>query len=148
MIDRTVRNLIRERAKYLCEYCHSPEEASAALFEIDHIVPQSLGVEDNPKNLALACQRCNRYRYNFTTGIDPKTKEEITLFNPRQQKWSEHFIWTKDGLRIIGLTPTGRATCNRLDFNDDDHNEGFIIKARRLWIKGGWHPPEEDPKQD
>ncbi|WP_292831906.1 hypothetical protein [Nostoc sp. JL33] len=20
-------------------------------------------------------------------------------------------------------------------------------KARRLWIKGGWHPPDEDPRQ-
>lgn len=33
MIDKNIRQLIRERAKYLCEYCHSPEEASAALFE-------------------------------------------------------------------------------------------------------------------
>jgi hypothetical protein len=22
-----------------------------------------------------------------------------------------------------------------------------IIKARRFWIKGGWHPPDEDPLQ-
>jgi hypothetical protein len=147
MIDKTIRKLIRERAKYLCEYCHSPEEASAALFEIDHIIPQSLGGSDASENLALACQRCNGYRYNFTTGIDPETQKEMPLFNPRQQKWSEHFIWTEDGLKIIGITPIGRATCNRLDFNDEYHNEGFIIKARRLWVKGGWHPPDEDPKQ-
>jgi hypothetical protein len=146
MIDKTTRNLVRERAKYLCEYCHSSEEASAALFQIDHIMPQSLGGSDELENLALACQRCNGYRYNFTKGIDPQTEVEIYLFNPRQQKWSEHFTWTEDGLKIIGITSIGRATCNRLDLNDD-RNEGFILKARRLWVKGGWHPPNGDPKQ-
>jgi hypothetical protein len=40
MIDKTIRKLIRERAKYLCEYCHSPEEASATLFDIDQYLPQ------------------------------------------------------------------------------------------------------------
>jgi hypothetical protein len=22
-----------------------------------------------------------------------------------------------------------------------------IVKARRLWMRGGWHPPNEDPRQ-
>jgi hypothetical protein len=22
-----------------------------------------------------------------------------------------------------------------------------IVKARRMWLKGGWHPPDEDPRQ-
>lgn len=43
------------------------------------------------------------------------------------------------------ITPTGRATCNRLDLNDKNHNQGWIQKAR-LWIKGGWHPPDGDPR--
>lgn len=141
------RKLVRERANFLCEYCHSSEEASAAQFAIDHILPKSLGGSDSLNNLALACQRCNGYRYNFTTGIDPQTQQKIPLFNPRQQIWREHFIWTADALRIIGITPTGRATCHRLDLNDKDHNDGAIVKARRLWIRGGWHPPEDDPRQ-
>ncbi len=125
------------------------EVASAAVFAIDHIIPQSLpGSSDDPDNLALACQRCNGYRYNFTTGIDPETKSQIALFNPRQQNWREHFIWSGDGLKIIGITSTGRATCDRLDLNDERHNQGSIIKARRLWIKGGWHPPSQDSRQE
>jgi hypothetical protein len=141
------RQFVRQRANYLCEYCHSSEEASAALFAIDHILPRSLNGSDELSNLALACQRCNGYRYNFTVGIDPVTQQVVPLFNPRKQKWLEHFSWTADGLRIVGLTPIGRATCDRLDFNDDQHNDGSIIKARRLWIKGGWHPPLDDPRQ-
>jgi hypothetical protein len=39
---------------------------------------------------------------------------------------------------------TGRATGDRLDLNDQTHNEGTIVNARRLWIQGGWHPPTED----
>jgi hypothetical protein len=146
-VNNATRKLVRSRAKYLCEYCHSSEEASAAQFAIDHIVPQSLAGSDEPDNLALACQRCNSYRYNFTTGIDPETEDIIPLFNPRQQNWADHFIWSADGLKIIGITPTGRATCNRLDFNDERHNNGSIVKACRLWIKGGWHPPKQDPRQ-
>lgn len=45
-ISKEVRQQVRERAKYLCEYCHSSEEASAARFEIDHIQPRSLGQGD------------------------------------------------------------------------------------------------------
>ncbi len=140
-VNDATRKLVRERAKFLCEYCHSLEEASASLFSIDHIIPQSLSGSDESNNLALACQRCNGYRYNFTTGIDPETQEIIPVFNPRKQKWSA------DGLKIIGVTPTGRATCNRLDLNDERHNEGSIVKVRRLWTKGGWHPPDEDPRK-
>jgi len=124
-VNDVTRKLVRERAKFLCEYCHSLEEASAALFAIDHIIPQSLpGSSDHADNLALACQRCNGYRYNFTTGIDPETKEIITIFNPRKQKWYDHFIWSSDGLKTIGITSIGRATCNRLDLNDERHNKG------------------------
>ncbi len=146
-VNDATKKLVRQRAKFLCEYCHSSEEASAAQFTIDHILPQSLGGSDNSENLALACQRCNGYRYNFTTGIDPETQEIIPLFNPRRQNRSEHFIWSADGLNIIGTTPTGKATCNRLDMNDEWHNEGSIVKARRLWVRGGWHPPADDPQQ-
>jgi 5-methylcytosine-specific restriction endonuclease McrA len=54
-VNDATRKLIRERAKYLCEYCHSSEEASAALFSIDHITPQSLGgSEVKRKREALA----------------------------------------------------------------------------------------------
>lgn len=104
---------------------------SSDRFTIDHLVPQSLGGSDEPDNLALACTRCNQRRYNFTIGIDPVTQQEIPLFNPRNQKWADHFIWTVDGLKILGITPTGRATCNRLDLNDELKYEGFIQQSRK-----------------
>jgi HNH endonuclease len=146
-INKVLRQLVRERAKFICEYCHSPEWSSADLFTLEHIRPQSKGGSDEFDNLALACRRCNERRYNFTTGIDSESGAETLLFQPRQQLWAEHFIWTADGIKINSLTSVGRATNNRLDLNDEFHNDGFIQRARNFWIQGGWHPPGEDPHQ-
>jgi hypothetical protein len=144
-ISIAIRLRIRQRANFLCEYCHSSEEASTSLFTLDHLIPQSLGGDDSEDNLALACHRCNGRRYNFTDGIDPETKNPVALFNPRTDLWSDHFIWSADGQNILGITAIGRATLTRLDLNDEFHDDGSIQRARRLWIRGGWHPPTIDP---
>ena len=147
-IDDITRELVRKRAKYLCEYCHSPERISTTRFTLDHVIPKSLGGADDINNLALACRRCNQRRYNFLAGIDPETQAITPLFNPLQQKWSDHFIWSADGKTILGTTPTGRATCKRLDVNDERYTEDDSIRsARGFWVKAGLHPPDEDPSQ-
>ena len=146
-IPKSLYDIVRQRAQFRCEYCHYPELLSSAPLSIDHIQPQSLGGSDELDNLALACRRCNERRYNFTTGIDPETEAEAPLFNPRQQIWSEHFMWSADALKIIGKSPSGRATCNRLDLNDERREEPFIQNARRQWIAGQLHPPNDDPRQ-
>jgi HNH endonuclease len=139
------KQLIRERAKYLCEYCHSSELLSANRFTIDHLVPRSLGGSDDVDNLALACRRCNERRYNFVTGVDPETQAIVPIFNPRSQKWQEHFVWTDRGIVIRGVTSIGRATCIRLDLNDLRYPENDSIReTRKFWLKTGLHPPAED----
>jgi hypothetical protein len=40
----------------------------------------------------------------------PQSGAVVPLFNPRQHVWSEHFIWSVDGLLLLGLTSIGRAT--------------------------------------
>jgi 5-methylcytosine-specific restriction endonuclease McrA len=147
-IDDATKELVRTRANYLCEYCHSPERISATRFTVDHLLPKSIGGSDDINNLALACRRCNERRYNFIAGFDSETEEIVPLFNPRQQIWSEHFIWSANGKRIIGVTPTGRATCKRLDLNDERYPEDDSIQsARGFWVQAGLHPPEEDPRR-
>jgi 5-methylcytosine-specific restriction endonuclease McrA len=110
-IPDATKQLIRERAGFICEYCHSSERLSASRFTIDHIIPVSLGGSDDANNLALACRRCNERRYNFVAGFDPETQQIVPIFNPREQKWTSHFIWTDNGTVIKGISPTGRATC-------------------------------------
>ncbi len=145
-ISEATKQFVRERANYLCEYCHSLEVLSANRFTIDHIVPRSLNGSDDLDNLALACRRCNERRYNFVAGIDPETQSIVPIFNPRQQKWAEHFIWTIDGTLIQGSTPVGRATCIRFDLNDMRYPEDDSIRqTRRFWTRTGLHPPSTDP---
>jgi 5-methylcytosine-specific restriction endonuclease McrA len=147
-INEATRQTVRERANYLCEYCHSPERLSANRFSIDHLTPKSLSGSDDLNNLALACRRCNERRYNFVAGIDPETKEIVPIFNPRQQNWKEHFVWTDNGVMIEGLTAVGRATCIRLDLNDTRYPENDSIRnTRRFWVQTRLHPPADDPRQ-
>ncbi|MGF1524132.1 MAG: HNH endonuclease [Leptolyngbyaceae cyanobacterium] len=146
-IPKSVHDQVRKQAQFRCEYCHYLELLSSAPLSIDHLLPQSLGGGDRIENLALAGRRCNERRYNFTAGIDPETGFETALFNPRQQYWSEHFTWSADGTCILGITPTGRATCNRLDLNDERRSDRFIQKCRNQWNKSNLHPPNDDPQQ-
>lgn len=139
---------VRQRAKHLCEYCHYPEILSTAPLSIDHVQPRSLGGKDTLDNLALACRRCNERRYNFTEGIDPESGLKTPIYNPRRQLWSDYFIWSLDAICIIGITPTGRATCQRLDLNDDRRPDKFIQKSRQQWAVSGFHPPDDDPQQN
>lgn len=146
-VSESTKQSVRERANYLCEYCHSLELLSANRFTIDHIVPRSLDGSDDIDNLALACRRCNERRYNFVAGIDPETQEIVPIFNPRQQKWSEHFVWILDGTVIQGSTSVGRATCVRFDLNDLRYPEDDSIRqTRRFWTLTSLHPPSTDPK--
>ena len=146
-ISESIRQAVRANANYLCEYCHSPERSSSDMFTLDHLLPRSLGGSDKSDNLALACRRCNERRYNFTTATDLQTGSTVPIFNPRSQKWANHFTWSTDALRIIGTSAIARGTCYRLDMNDEAHNRRFIQDARELWIQGGWHPPTENPRQ-
>ena len=147
-VRATIREAVRKRANSICEYCHSFEEGSTGRFTMDHLLPQSLGGRDDEINLALACTRCNSRRYNFIDGFDLETQAIVRLFNPRRDEWSDHFIWSQDGQRIIAVSSIGRTTLIRLDMNDDRHDDGSICRARRLWIRGGWHPPSQDPQSE
>lgn len=135
-ISHALRQQITERADGLCEYCQSAK-IIIELMEVDHIRPRSDGGETNLENLALVCRGCNNFKQDFQTSIDPVTASEVPLFNPRSQKWQEHFQWASDGAHIVGLTAIGRATVERLKMNRES-----IVKSRLRWVQVGWHPPE------
>lgn len=82
---------VKKRAKNLCEYCRSQADFSSQPFAIEHIFPFVHGGKTILGNLAFACQGCNGHKFTFTEGRDPITRKAVALFNPRKQKWSEHF---------------------------------------------------------
>jgi hypothetical protein len=103
---------------------------------IEHLTPRAQGGRSVRMNLWLSCAWCNSYKGTQTEAVGPETGMRVGLFNPRIQVWSEHFRWTDDGLRILGLTVVGRATVEALRLNNP-----YIVPARRLWVVAGWHPP-------
>lgn len=134
-----VAGRVRGAARNRCGYCLSPQHLVLARLEIEHILPRSRGGSNDESNLWLSCPLCNRHKANRISATDPETRQEVPLFNPRRQRWSEHFRWTPDGLRVVGLTPTGRATVEALHLADDPD----ALLVRSYWILAGWHPPTD-----
>ena len=114
-IPARLRRLVLNRSAELCEYCHLSQIGQEASFHIDHVMPLAAGGQTVAENLALACVSCSLRKGPRETAVDPNTGNEVLLFNPRRDDWSEHFAW--EGVRLIGLTPTGRATTTALDLN-------------------------------
>lgn len=135
-LSEGLRRQIETSDKYRCCYCLTSEENSGIAMTIDHIIPRSQNGETNFENVCLACRSCNEYKGKNITATDPLTGEITPLFNPRQQKWNDHFIWSVDGTKIEGLTAIGRGTVIVLRMNN-----AVLVSARRRWVSGGWHPP-------
>jgi len=126
---------IRSRAQDRCEYCLLPQSVLRLRFHMDHIIARQHGGSDALENLALACGRCNRHKGTNIAGVDQDTGQTARLFNPRTDRWSDHFRW--DGPLICGLTPTGRATEKLLVTNHPD-----AIAIRLELIEVNRFPPQ------
>ena len=122
-MDATTRELVRRRADNRCEYCLLPQAHSELTHHIEHIVAKQHGGGDAVENLALACHRCNLRKGTNLTGVDSQSGQLVPLFHPRRDQWVEHFLFR--GVRIMGITPIGRATVHVLAMND----------ARRLALR-------------
>ncbi|MCP4663357.1 MAG: HNH endonuclease [bacterium] len=129
---------VARRAHGYCEYCKSRAEFSPDTFSIEHIVPEARNGSHDLSNLALSCQGCNNRKFISIDAVDPTTGERVPLFHPRQDRWSDHFAWNEDCTLLIGLTPTGRATVERLDLNRTG-----VVNLRRVLLIVGLHPPDE-----
>lgn len=135
-ISQTVRERVAAEARYRCGYCQTQQAIIGMPLHIEHIIPKATGGSSETDNLWLACPLCNNYKGTQTHAPDPASGERVPLFNPRTQNWHEHFQWSDDGNEISGLTPTGRATVAALKLNRPP-----LLRARRRWVKAGWHPP-------
>ena len=127
-----LRRLVQERAGNRCEYCRLHQQFQPVAFHIEHITARQHGGEGSPQNLAFACHRCNLHKGPNLTGLDPETGLVTRLFNPRRDRWMEHFEMCH--ARIIGLTPVGRATAALFQMNTPDRIElRSSLLAEGLW---------------
>ena len=137
-IPKTLRARVAEQARYRCGYCLSSEQIVGLSMEVDHLIPQALGGLTIEANLWLACSACNAFKGHGISARDPESGQVVRLFNPREQRWDEHFLWAESGSRIIGRTAIGRATVKALRLN-----RPLLVRARRSWVAAGWHPPAD-----
>jgi 5-methylcytosine-specific restriction endonuclease McrA len=131
-----IQNQVRQRADFLCEYCHTNERWQYVRFTIDHVLPNN---DDSLENLALACFHCNRRKSNKINVLDTEINEIISIFNPRLHIWKEHFEWSEDKIHILPKTAIGRVTIQLLELN-----RSRILLIREADVAINRHPPTED----
>ncbi len=130
LVPTALRKLVTERARNRCEYCLLPQELALHMHEPDHIVPVQHGGNTDKDNLALSCMRCNRFKGSNIGSLDPETGYLVRFFNPRKEKWADHFK-TEDAL-IVPLTAEARVTVKIFRFNDQDR-----VTERKCMIEAG-----------
>lgn len=136
-IPLAIRRQVIDDAGTRCGYCHSDEILMGVSLAVDHIVPVAAGGQTVRENLWTACRQCNEYKSSRTHYEDPQSREMALLFNPRTQKWNEHFAWSPEYTHILGKTATGRATIEALQLN-----RTLLIRARQRWVLMGWRPED------
>ncbi len=133
-MDADLHELVRTRANGCCEYCQIPADISLLPFQIDHIIAEKHGGTTTAQNLALSCERCNSHKGPNIAGY--LQGNHVPLFNPRKDRWSDHFRW--DGPVLAARTPVGRVTVDVLAINLP-----YRIALRAALIEEGIFPPEE-----
>lgn len=132
-IPAQLRRLVRARAGSRCEYCGLSQEGQEATFHVDHVVPKRSDGPTQTSNLAFACVSCSLRKEARRSAVDPTSGRAASLYHPRRQRWATHFRW--EGVRVVGLTPTGRATVAALRMN-----RPLILAIRQEEALRGRHP--------
>jgi hypothetical protein len=136
-LSKKLEKQVREESKNRCGYCLTPQSLTSHKLEIEHIYPISKGGTSERENLCLACRHCNLHKSSKIYGFDAVSAKRARLFNPNLQFWSQHFVWNREKIKVIGKTPCGRATIYALKMNDD-----LQTNARKVWKLTGLFPPK------
>ena len=131
-MDAVLRQLVWQRAAQRCEYCQVPADVALLPFQIDHVIAEKHGGLTVADNLALSCERCNSHKGPNIAGYFEG--HLVPLFNPRQNRWVDHFAW--DGPVLVGKTPVGKVTIDVLAINLP-----YRIVLRAALIEEGIFPP-------
>lgn len=116
-VSANVRLEVAARADFLCEYCLIAEEDTFFGCEVEHIISLKHGGSSESSNLAYACAFFNRHK-GSDVGSVSETGEFSRFFNPRADRWSEHFRLVGNVIRPRSLI--GEVTARILLFNHTD----------------------------
>ena len=134
-VPLALRRFVARRARNVCEYCLIHEDDAYYGCEIEHIISEKHGGRNVRSNLAWACSICNRNKGTDISSVLPGTHEICRLFNPRTDRWREHFRIR--GHHILGITEIGRVTVALLDMNASDR-----VAERQILAAIGRYPSD------
>jgi hypothetical protein len=117
-VPAALRRLVALRAEGLCEYCLIHEHDTYFGCQVEHVIAEKHGGATVSDNLAYACTLCNRFKGSDLGSVSPATGQLVRFFNPRTDRWSDHF--RLDGAEIVPLTETGAVTVRILAMNHHD----------------------------
>lgn len=132
-ISQNLRRLVARRADSLCEYCLIYEQDTAFGCAVDHVISLKHGGSSEFENLAYACVFCNRFKGSDIGSIFWQTHEFVRFYNPRRDRWANHFQ-LRDAF-LNPLTDIGDVTARILGFNDGDRP-----MERQILIDQGKYP--------
>jgi hypothetical protein len=132
-MSEELRRLVAIRANHLCEYCSIHEEDMFYGCEVDHMISVKHGGPTEADNLAYACVFCNRQKGSDIGSILWRTGEFSRFFNPRIDRWGEHF--RLEGAMIQPQTAMGEVTARIVGFNHSDR-----LLERQTLIAVGRYP--------
>ncbi|HEX7315281.1 MAG TPA: HNH endonuclease signature motif containing protein [Pyrinomonadaceae bacterium] len=127
-VSPDVRREVAARADFLREYCLIAEEDTFFGCEVEHIISLKHGGSSESSNLAYACAFCNRHK-GSDIGSVSAAGEFSRFFNPRTDRWAEHFRLSTTVIQP--LTVVGEVTARVLRFN---HPEQLLERARLIAV--------------
>lgn len=134
-VAAALRRLVEERARSACEYCRIHDDDTFFGCQIEHIIAGKHGGPTTEDNLAYACIYCNANKGTDFAAIDSVTGVITPLFNPRRDKWNDHFAVAPDGAELVALSQVGSATIRLLKMNSPER-----IAERQILLKLGRYP--------
>ena len=129
-IPAELRAEVVHRAMFRCEYCLLHKDDAAFRHEVDHIVSRQHGGETVAENLAYACMVCNRYKGSNIASVSP-AGDLVRLFNPRVDRWSEHFRLNGSVIEPLGLVGEVTARVLRLNTAERVVRRSVLQQLRR-----------------
>jgi hypothetical protein len=119
-----IKQTVRERAGFACEFCGVTEQSAGGELTIDHFKPRSANGTDELENLIYSRIRCNLYKSDFWS----EDANAPQLWNLRNDPAEMHF-WLADDGRLFSLTDTGEFTIRKLKLDRPQ-----LIEYRRYQI--------------
>lgn len=107
-----IREQVRRRANFACEFCGVTETSVGGELTVDHFQPVTREGDNSPENLVYCCHRCNQYKLDYWAS----NPGEPSLWNPRSEPAARHFFELDDGT-MHSITATGAFTIKRLRLN-------------------------------